>query len=208
MSPEAGSSWNSGSSWDAAADQTITMANGNHSANHQGRGPFDAAVVEMPDSAERTKQNDQFRWLPDGTPASWAADDEFTWSGQPGTGQVGPDQADMGSAGTGQAAAPPDVDALSAGPAIGEWAPPPQDDVPQPPERTDFWATSVTAASADLKSPAAPLDWIEKPRARAHRDRSNLSRARHLRTHPAARECRRTKRRLRHGTAAGLRRAS
>ena len=161
--PEAGSTWNSGSSWDAAADQTITMANGNHSANHQGRGPFDAAVVEVPDQADRTKQDDQFRWLPDGTPGSWAADDEFTWSGQPGTGQVGPDQADMGSAGTGQAAALPDVDALSAGPAIGEWAPPPQDDVPQPPERTDFWATSVTAASADLKSPAAPLDWIEKP---------------------------------------------
>ncbi len=160
--PEAGSSWDSGPSWDAAADQTITMANGNRSANHQSRGPFDAAVVEVPDSAERTKQDDQFRWLPDGTPASSAADGEFTWSGQPGTGQVGPDQADTGSAGTGQAAALPDVDALSAGPAIGEWAPP-QDDVPQPAERTDFWATSVTAGSADLKSPTAPLDWIEEP---------------------------------------------
>ena len=57
----AGSSWNS--SWDAAADQTITMANGTHSGDHQGRGPLDAAVVEPPDSAERTKQNDQFGWL-------------------------------------------------------------------------------------------------------------------------------------------------
>ena len=169
MGPEAGSGWDSHPGWDAAADQTITMANGNHSVNHQGRGPFDAAVVEMPDSAERTKQNDQVRWRPDGTPASRAADSEFSWSGQPGTGQVGPDQAEIGSAGTGQAAAPPGVDALSAEPAVGEWAPPPQEDVSTPPERTDFWATSGTAASgtaasADLKSPAAPLDWIEEPK--------------------------------------------
>ncbi len=165
MSPGAGSGWDSGPSWDAAADQIITTANGNHSVDHQGRGPFDAAVVEMPDSAERTKQNDQFRWMPDGTPASQAADSEFTWSDQPGTGQVGPDQAEMGSAGTGQAAAPPDVDTLSAEPAAGEWAPPPQEDVPTPSERTDFWATSVTATSGGLKSPAAPLDWTEEPEA-------------------------------------------
>ena len=162
MGPEAGSGWDSHPSWDAEAEQTITMANGNHSADHQGRGPFDAAVVEEPDSAERSKQNDQFRWLPDGTPASWAADSEFAWSGQPGTGQAGPEQAEIGSAGTGQATAPPDIDALSAEPAAGEWAPPPQEDVPAPPERTDFWATSVTATSAGLKSPASP-DWIEEP---------------------------------------------
>lgn len=164
VGPEAGSGWNASPSWDAAADQTITMANGNHSVNHQGRGPFDAAVVEMPDSAERTQQDDQFRWLPDGTPVSWAADSEFTWSGQPGTGQVGLDQAEIGSADTGQAAAPPDVDALSAEPTVGEWAPPPQEDLATPPERTDFWATSVTATSADLTSPAAPRDWIEEPK--------------------------------------------
>ena len=139
------------------------MANGNHSADHQDRGPFDAAVVEVPDSADRAKHNDQFHWLPDGTPASWEADSDFTSSDQPGAGQVGPDQADMGSAGTGQATAPPDVDALSAEPAVGEWGPA-QDDVPSRPERTDFWATSVTAAPADLQSPTAPQDWIEEPK--------------------------------------------
>ena len=163
VAPEAGSSWDSSPGWDAAADQTITMANGNHAVNHQGRGPFDAAVVEMPDSAERTKQIDQFRWLPDGTPASWAADSEFAWPGQPGTGQVGPEQAEIASAGTGQAAAAPDGDALSAEPAAGKWVPL-QEEVPTPQERTDFWATSVTATSADLDSPAAPLDWIEEPK--------------------------------------------
>ena len=160
----AGSGWDSSASWDVAADQAFTMANGNHSANHQDRGPFDAAVAEVPDSAERTEQNDQFHWLPDGTPASWAADSEFSWSDQPGTEQVGPDQADIGSAGSGQATAPPEVGALSAEPAVGEWEPPQQDDVPQPPERTDFWVTSVTTASANLQSPAAPLDWIEEPK--------------------------------------------
>ncbi len=159
----AGSSWNSSLSWDKDADQTITVANGHHSATHRGRGPFDAAVVEVPDSAEQTKQNDQFSWLTDGTPASWAADSEFTWSDHPGTGQAGPGQADTGSAGTEQAAALPDVDGLSAEPAVGEW-PPPQGDVPKRPERTDFWATSVTAASANLESPAAPPDWIEEPK--------------------------------------------
>jgi hypothetical protein len=146
--PEAGSGWNSSPSWDAEDDQTITMANGNHSASHQGRGPFDAAIVEAPDPAGRTEQDDQFRWLPDGTPEPWAADDDLTWSGQPGTGQ---------------AAAPPEVDARPAEPAIGEWAPPPRDDASKPPERTDFWATSATATSADLKPPTDPQDWAEEP---------------------------------------------
>ncbi len=161
MGAEAGPAWNSSLSWDAEADQTITLANGNHSVNQQGRGPFDAAVGEIPDPAERPEQDGQFRWLPNGTPASWAADSEFDW---PGTGRDGSDQAEIGSAGTGSAATPPDIDTRPAEPAVAEWAPSPQEDVPAPPERTDFWATSVTATSADLKSPAAPLDWIEEPK--------------------------------------------
>lgn len=113
-SPGAGSGWDSSPSWDAEADQTITMANGNHSGKHQARGPFDAAIVEMPDSADRAKQTGQFRWLPDAEPAPQAADTEST------------------------------------------------DDVPAPPERTDFWAPSVTAASGDLQPPSAPLRRIEE----------------------------------------------
>ncbi len=158
-SPEPG--WNSSPSWDAAAEQTVTRANG----KHQSRGPFDAAVVEMPDSAERAKQTDQFRWLPDAEPASRAAGPELTWPDQLDTGQAGQadmESADMESADIGQAAAPADSDARPAEPASGEWALRRPNDVPEPPERTDFWATPVTAASADLQPSTAPLRRMEE----------------------------------------------
>ena len=42
------------SNWDTPADQGITSANGNHSARHASRGPFDAAFTVLSDPAERT----------------------------------------------------------------------------------------------------------------------------------------------------------
>lgn len=136
-SPEAGSARNS-ASWDVAAEQPVTMANGNHPGQHHSRGPFDPATVKMPDSDEHAEQTDQFRWLPDSQQEPQPDDSEFSWSGQ---------------ADNGQATAPPDLDAT---PAAGPWTPQRHDDVHQPAERTDFWAPSVTAASADLQLPAAP----------------------------------------------------
>ena len=139
---EAGAGWNTHPSWDAAADQTISMTNGNHSARNGSRGPFDAAVVEMPDPAERTDHTDQFRWLPDTSSMSEPVDTEFAW----------PDEANAGLA-----APEAENDITATEPTAGEWAAPwHQDSAPKPSERSDFWATPATAASADLQLPAAP----------------------------------------------------
>jgi hypothetical protein len=152
-SQEAGPDLNS-PSWEVAGDQAITIANGNHHARHQSRGSFDAAAVEMPDSGERA---DQFRWLPETElpeteQAPQPTDSEFPWSGL----------ADTEQADDGQKAAAPNIDAMPAGPTADQWTPQRQDEVHKPPERTDFWATSVTAASAGLQLPTAPLRRAEE----------------------------------------------
>src|ERR1035437_1723107 len=49
--------WSTTPGWDATSDETITMANGNHTATSWSREPFDAAV--KPDPAESAEQTDQ-----------------------------------------------------------------------------------------------------------------------------------------------------
>ena len=60
-----GASWRANSGWDTPADPTITSANGNHSAKHGSRGPFDAVFTAIPDSAERAEpaRTEDFSWL-------------------------------------------------------------------------------------------------------------------------------------------------
>jgi hypothetical protein len=151
-----------GAGWDTPADQTIKAANGNHAVDSWSAVPSEAAA--WPDSADGT---DQFQWLPDSGPS---AD-----QGQDSTGQAGTGQADTAYAGTGQAddwwsdkgrngdgqvAAAFDV--APAEPTAGEWAPPHQDDVPEPPERTDFWTTQKIATPVHPQPPATASHWVEE----------------------------------------------
>jgi hypothetical protein len=154
---EAGAGWNAHASWDAAADQTISMTNGHHSARNGSRGPFDAAVVEMPDPAEHTDHTEQFRWLPDTSATPGPID---TWTDAANAG--------LGAANAGFGAALADDDVTPIEPVAGEWAPWHQDSAPGPSERTDFWTTPGTAGSADLHLPAAsPHRTQERPFTRA-----------------------------------------
>ena len=83
-SRDGGASWGASSSWDTPADPSITSANGNHSAKHASRGPFDAAFTVLPDPAERTEpaQDQDFSWLdnsqPEARPAE-PADRGYAW---------------------------------------------------------------------------------------------------------------------------------
>jgi hypothetical protein len=65
-----GAGWGANSSWDTPADPGITSANGNHSAKHASRGPFDAAFTVLPDPAERAEpaQDEDFSWLNNSQP--------------------------------------------------------------------------------------------------------------------------------------------
>jgi hypothetical protein len=74
--PDTGAGWGASSSWDTAADLTFTSANGNHPALQRGRRPFDDAITEMADRAERreTAQADTFSWLSPSKPTSRPAD--------------------------------------------------------------------------------------------------------------------------------------
>src|ERR1035437_2752726 len=83
--------WSTTPGWDATSDETITMANGNHTATSWSREPFDAAV--KPDPAESAEQTDQFRWLPG----------EESASPEGGTGSADTGQADARVAETGLA---------------------------------------------------------------------------------------------------------
>ena len=64
-SRDGGASWGASSSWDTPPDPGITSANGNHSATHGSRGPFDAAFTVLPDPAEETEPapDQDFSWL-------------------------------------------------------------------------------------------------------------------------------------------------
>jgi hypothetical protein len=64
-SQDSGASWGASSSWDTPPDPGITSANGNHSATHGNRGPFDAAFTVLPDPAEETEPapDQDFSWL-------------------------------------------------------------------------------------------------------------------------------------------------
>src|SRR5580704_18016039 len=54
-SRDGGANWGAGSGWDTPADPSVSSANGNHSAAHGTRGPFDAAFTVLPDPTERTE---------------------------------------------------------------------------------------------------------------------------------------------------------
>ncbi len=75
-------------SWDAVADPGVSSANGNHSAAHGSRGPFDATFTSIPDSAEHTEpaQTEEFSCLKNSGPESPAAESETAW----------PERADAG----------------------------------------------------------------------------------------------------------------
>ena len=81
-----GTSWSATPSWDATADPAITSANGNHSAEHGSRGPFDAVFTDTPDSAERTEpaQAEDFSWLQKNAPESQPGS-ELEWPDRPTT---------------------------------------------------------------------------------------------------------------------------
>ena len=123
-SRDGGAGWGANSGWDTPADPGITSANGNHSAKHASRGPFDAAFTVVSDPAERTEpaQDEDFSWLnnsqPEAPPAE-PADRGFSWLEREEGGLTAP---------------------LEAEPAVGLTSP----------ERTDFWAKPAASSSASL----------------------------------------------------------
>jgi hypothetical protein len=149
-----GANWGANSGWDTPADPGITSANGNHSARHADRGPFDAAFNVVPDPAEHTEaaQDQDFSWLDNSTPESRPAepaDRGFAWL----------DRAD-----TGLSAQPEAASAPAPEPAVTERIPWHQADGRMPQERTDFWAKPAApgSASSDLRRPA-PAPRAEEP---------------------------------------------
>ena len=150
-SRDSGTSWGAGTGWDTPADPSITTANGNHSANHASRGPFDAAFTVLPDPAERTEppQDQDLSWR-DNSKAEFRptepADRGFGWL----------ERADTGLAAQPEAEPAPEPAATErtdfwAKPAVPErtdfWA------KPAVPERTDFWAKAAPSAPADVQLP-------------------------------------------------------
>ena len=142
-SRDSGASWGANSSWDTPADPSITSANGNHSAKHASRGPFDAAFTVLSDPAERTEpaQDEDFSWLDDSQPEARPAepaDRGFAWL----------DRAEGGLA------APPEAEPAPE-PAITERIPRRQAADLTSQERTDFWVKPATPAQApaDLQRP-------------------------------------------------------
>ena len=134
-------SWGANSSWDAAPDRGVTSANGNHSAKHGNRGPFDAAFTSISDAAEPAEAApaDEFSWLQNGRLDTRPADSELTW----------PDRADTGLA------SPLAAGPVSPQPGITEQIPQHQANGLTAQERTDFWAKQAPPAAADLRMPAA-----------------------------------------------------
>jgi hypothetical protein len=93
--PDPGSSVDSGASpvgwggapgWGATPDPGVTTANGNHTVNHGGRGPFDAVITSMPEAAETAPAD--VSWLQKSTTESQPAESELTWPEQTGHGQA------------------------------------------------------------------------------------------------------------------------
>ncbi len=145
LSPGSGASLGAGSGWDTAAGPAITSANGNHTPRHGSRGPFDAAS----DSAGRTEP----AVLPRGDdpprpPRSWGDP-----SPQPPLG--GDDLRDPPREFQAEEFSWLKKSKPESRSADSELAWPEQAGGPTSPERTDFWSTPATSASADLKLPAA-----------------------------------------------------
>jgi len=175
-SRDSGASLGASSGWDTPADPSITSANGNHSAKHASRGPFDAAFTVLPDPAERTEPapDQDFSWLDDSQPEARPAEPAHR-------GYASLEQADTPLAAQPEAEPAPEpavteripryqADGLASPERTDFWAKPtPQERTdfwakPTPPERTDFWAKSAASASAsaDLQRPA-PTPRAEEP---------------------------------------------
>ncbi len=152
-SRDSGASWGANSSWDTPADPSITSANGNHSAKHASRGPFDAAFTVLSDPAERTEptQDEDFSWLDDSQPEARPAepaDRGFAWLDRAEGGPAAPPEAEP--------APEPDVtERIQRHQAAGLTSP----------ERTDFWAKPATPAQAQAQAPADPQRSAPAPRA-------------------------------------------
>ena len=143
------------SGWDTSADPSITSANGNHSAKHASRGPFDAAFTVLPDPAERTEpEPDQdFSWPDNSQPEARSADRGYAWL----------EQADTSLAAQPEAEPAPE-------PAATERIPRHQADGLTSPERTDFWAKPASEERTDFWAKSAPqerTDFWAKPTASA-----------------------------------------
>jgi len=173
---DSGAGWGGSPGWDTPADPSITSANGNHSAKHANRGPFDAAFTVLPDPAERTEpapdqdisslDNSQSEARP-----TEPADRGYAWL----------ERADTPPAAQPEAEPAPEpavteriprhqADGLTSQERTDFWAKPaPQERTdfwakPASQERTDFWAkpTASASASADLQRPA-PTPRAEEP---------------------------------------------
>jgi hypothetical protein len=173
---EQGGRKTNGSGWDTPADQTIKTANGNHAADHWSAHPTETADHW---SAQPTDAADHWSAQPTETADHWSAqptDAADHWSAQPTNTAATPEPAkntedtnqfqwlpDNGSASrladNGQADT---VEAAPAEPTAGEWTSWHGDRVLETPERTDFWATQNTAASADVRLPTTAPYRVEE----------------------------------------------
>jgi hypothetical protein len=154
-------------SWDTVPDPGVSSANGNHSAAHGSRGPFDAAFTSIPDSAKHTEsaQTEEFSWLKNGEQESPVTESEpvwperaeagLGWLDRPDTGPTSRPEAQPGPA---ESASPdPVTERLSRYQASGLTSA----------ERTDFWGQPLSSAAADLQVPAAAPRTEEPPIPRA-----------------------------------------
>jgi hypothetical protein len=91
------SGWGTTPGWNATPEPGVTTANGNHTVNHDNRGPFDAMITSVPEATESAPA-DGFSWLQKSAAESRPAESELTW----------PEQADNG-----RAAAPADGEYFS-----------------------------------------------------------------------------------------------
>jgi hypothetical protein len=149
LRPDSGASLGAGSGWDTAAGPAITSANGNHTPRHGSRGPFDAAS----DSAVLPRGDD-----PPRPPRSWGDPSPQTPLGgdpSPQTPLGGDDLWDPPREFQAEEFSWLKKSKPESRSADSELAWPEQAGGPTSPERTDFWSTPATSASADLKLPAA-----------------------------------------------------
>ena len=133
-------SWGANPSWDVVPDRGVTSANGNHSARHGTRGPFDAALTSLSDAAEPAEPAPaaEFSWLQKNQQETRPADSEPTWR----------EPADTGLASLPAAGPAPSPSGVT------EQIPQHLLDGLRSRERTDFWAKPVPSPPADLRLPA------------------------------------------------------
>jgi hypothetical protein len=147
--------WAATPDWDATPHPGVTTANGNHTAHQGNRGPFDAVITSMPETAEPAPAGD-FSWLQKSTTESQAAEGELTW----------PERTDNG-----KAAAPADDSFWSrpggteaaAEPADGGfWSRPGDTGSAAEPADGSFWSKAGDTGSI-TESADTDLTWPERP---------------------------------------------